>query len=313
MGQDRVKQLQQVQQYFGLRPQVTEPHAIDLTNRTWEEQEYLRKAQLRTCGIVLEPINLMQRVVYPFENSVVFVCIDAESYEGNHRLITEIGISILDTLDLKHIPPGNGGENWIKYIRSRHIRIKGREHLVNRDFCQANPDAFDFGVSEFIEPRNSANLVDSCFRWPFSIQFKPENASKQFDSTVITSTNRDSETTKPLARSNNGTSSAFDDVEIALTNHNQDLANKVAVAHILTNQQTTNPTVLPVPNTPNESQKLKLLQTGPKRRNLIVLGHAVGNDISYMKELGSRVFNDLSSTCPPLQTENNSAAGGKST
>jgi hypothetical protein len=84
------------------------------------------------------------------EDSVIFICIDVESFERNHNLITEIGIATLDTLDLATISPGQGGINWLSTIRARHFRIKEYEHLKNQDFIQSCAECFQFGLASAI-------------------------------------------------------------------------------------------------------------------------------------------------------------------
>src|SRR5262249_34998073 len=149
-----------------------------------------------------------------------------EAYERAHNLITEIGVSTLDTLDLVSIPPGPGGKNWISQIRSRHFRIQGREHLVNKDFCTGNPEAFQFGNSEFIKLSEAPARVDSCFEWPFSVEYKHAGIT-DFWCTEPASP----ESEKPAARERS--SSSDWDVATGPTNTEQQEANRAAVASVL--------------------------------------------------------------------------------
>ncbi|OWP06572.1 hypothetical protein B2J93_1213 [Marssonina coronariae] len=103
---------------------------------------------------------------YTPEGSVVFVCVDVEAYERNSRLITEIGISTLDSLDLISLVPGEGGVEWMKKIRARHFRIRDHKHLKNGDFVAGCADRFD--DSEFISLKDAPQVVASCFKPPFS-------------------------------------------------------------------------------------------------------------------------------------------------
>ena len=80
------------------------------------------------------------------EDSVIFICVDVESFERDHNLITEIGIATLDTADLATISPGKGGINWMSAIRARHFRIKEYEHLKNQEFIQCCAEYFQFGL-----------------------------------------------------------------------------------------------------------------------------------------------------------------------
>ena len=107
---------------------------------------------------------------YPFDENIVFICVDVESFERNHNQITEIGISTLDTNDLVGLAPGKGGTAWLPKIRARHFRIQEYVHLENKDFIQGCADRFEkvFGKSEFISIKAAPQVVASCFRPPFS-------------------------------------------------------------------------------------------------------------------------------------------------
>ena len=175
--QDWCKQLRRAQRYFGLRPIVGKVPEPD-PNMTWAEQEAFIKGHEKKAHIDLEPLDVSKPAPFPFEQESVIVSIDIESYERNHKLITEIGVSTLDTLDLVGIAPGEGGEDWMKHIRSRHFRIKGREHYVNREFVTGHPDEFQFGESEFVTIEDAGKAVDSCFEWPFSFEYTHDSRLK---------------------------------------------------------------------------------------------------------------------------------------
>jgi hypothetical protein len=168
--QDWMKQLKQAQCYFGLRPRATK---LPAPHRASGSEQRKRHGQDQPAyGISLHPLDLGKPAPHAFECNPVIVCVDFEAYERDNRRITEVGVSTLDTLDLVEIAPGEGGENWIKHIRSRHFRIWGREHLVNKDFCRGNASNFRFGTSEWVNLDAAAEAVDQCFEYPFSAQFK---------------------------------------------------------------------------------------------------------------------------------------------
>ncbi|KAI1854809.1 hypothetical protein JX266_000927 [Neoarthrinium moseri] len=98
---------------------------------------------------------------FPMELRVRFVCVDVEAYERDSNMITEIGLAILDTDDIEEVPPGQHGENWFSFIHAHHIRISEHRGIVNREFVQGCPDAFDFGKSEFIPIKDVARRVGS--------------------------------------------------------------------------------------------------------------------------------------------------------
>lgn len=138
--------LQQAQQCLGLRPSS----AIKQSNPV---------------------VDLTQPAPCTPQNQPVLISIDVESYELDHSLITEIGVSTLDTQDFHDLAPGETGDSWIQKIRSRHFRIKGREHYINNLYCVGDADQFLLGRSEFITIEDAGVVVDSCFRPPFSAEF----------------------------------------------------------------------------------------------------------------------------------------------
>ncbi|KAK4157964.1 hypothetical protein C8A00DRAFT_29034 [Chaetomidium leptoderma] len=135
------RSIKRVQRYLGLRGRVTDDAADKLAN-----------------------LDLNLSMVEDPENSVLFVAIDIEAWEQNHDLITEVGIAILDTAEIKNIAPGNDGQNWFQHIDALHIRVKENSWAVNRRYVHGCPDYFNFGTSEFtqgnlIEPLIK-NLID---------------------------------------------------------------------------------------------------------------------------------------------------------
>ncbi|KAI9749760.1 MAG: hypothetical protein M4579_006750 [Chaenotheca gracillima] len=114
------------------------------------------------------PVDMESAAPYVSDSSVVFIAVDLEAYERNHKLVTEIGIATLDTLDLAGVSPGEGAKNWNSKIRARHIRIQEHGHLHNTDFVAGCADKFEFGESEWTSLESAPQLVASCFRAPFS-------------------------------------------------------------------------------------------------------------------------------------------------
>jgi hypothetical protein len=243
--QDWVKQLKRAQRYLGLRPKATKLPAPD-TASSWSEQQEQHEKDLRACGILLDPLDTSKPAPYAFESDPVIVCVDVEAYERDNRRITEVGVSTLDTLDLAGISPREGGENWIAHIRSRHFRIRGREHLENKDFCPGNANNFQFGTSEWVNLDAAAEAVDQCFEYPFSAQFK----HKEKD--------------------------------------NIDRADP------------------PVAPNCTDAQK------GPKKRNIIFLGHDIRNEFEYLRTLGSQIFGPSRVTYPIVAMEINAHGTGHS-
>ena len=202
-----------------------------------------------------------------------------EAYERDHSKVTEIGVSTLDTLDLAGLALGDSGENWIAHIRSRHFRIRGRGHLENKDFCSGNANNFQFGKSEWVTLDSAAEAVDQCFEYPFSAQFKPRHLPAAISPLIQTLDLRD-----PGNAAENATS-------------------KVAVSQILHHGQ------------PDNDQPATLYradgQKGPRKRNIIFLGHDIRNEFEYLRQLGSQIFGPGSSTHPISEVETNAGKVGR--
>ena len=285
--QDWVKQLKRAQRYLGLRPRATQIPVLD-SAASWAEQQKQHDRDLRTCGILLDSLDTSKPAPYAFESDPVIVCVDVEAYERDHRKVTEIGVSTLDTLDLAGLALGDGGENWIAHIRSRHFRIRGREHLENKDFCQGNANNFQFGKSEWVTLDSAAEAVDRCFAFPFSAQFRPRHLPAAISPLIQT-----------LNLGDPG-------------NAAENAASKVAVSQILHHGQTdnsalvTNPGDQPATPCPAKGQK------GPRKRSVIFLGHDIRNEFEYLRQLGSQIFGPSSSTYPISEVEMNAQGVGRS-
>lgn len=124
--------IKRVQRYLGLRPRAGDGMANKLS-----EPDFNRP-------VVNEP-----------ENFVLFVAIDVEAWEQDQGLITEIGIAILDTMEIKDIAPGEGCRNWFPLIEARHIRVKENSWATNSRFVRGCADSFTFG---YVHPYSSRVL-----------------------------------------------------------------------------------------------------------------------------------------------------------
>ena len=164
-------QLKRAQCYLGIRPRGTaKKEDFHDLNHSYEESQAAQAAYEKAAGLRLPTLIPTVLAPYPFEDHVVFVCVDVESYEKDHKKVTEIGISTLDTLDLVNTPPGEGGQDWMKKIRARHFRIAEYAHLHNTEFITGCADRFEekFGKSEWISIHEAPQVIASCFRHPFS-------------------------------------------------------------------------------------------------------------------------------------------------
>lgn len=157
-------QLRRTQRYLGMKPLLIDPVSEVLE---WRALEEASKKHEEAIAQSLQPIDMTKPVPYPFEQEVIFIAIDVEWYERSHKAITEIGISVLDTADLRNIAPGEGCLAWMDQIRARHFRIKEHSHLVNTDFVAGCADRFEaaFGTSEWVSLEDAPKAVASCFRF----------------------------------------------------------------------------------------------------------------------------------------------------
>ncbi|PHH71740.1 hypothetical protein CDD83_5108 [Cordyceps sp. RAO-2017] len=84
---------------------------------------------------------------------VVFVCMDLEALETAPHPVSEVGIAVLDTDDIRSAPPGEDGSAWWPSIKAYHLRTAEYYGMVNHRYVHGCPGAFDFGSSTF--PRHN--------------------------------------------------------------------------------------------------------------------------------------------------------------
>ncbi|KAF7619300.1 hypothetical protein F9C07_2437 [Aspergillus flavus] len=155
-----VEGLRRVQSYLGLRSSETDDLIDDAA---WEE----KKAQ-EPVPETPRPLHMDQPAPFPFWMESVFISIDVESNEYHHKQITEVGISILDTLDLVGMSPAEAGAHWRTKIQSRHLRVEEYAHHVNQHFVAGCPGNFDFGASEWVSADDLGAVVQNAFQIPSS-------------------------------------------------------------------------------------------------------------------------------------------------
>lgn len=144
--------IKRVQNYIGIREIRDDREAINAYQRAsgsqWIDLEAVASKIARETSekyghsTFFDPAKSMK---FKPLDSVVFISIDVEAYEFNHKQITEIGIATLDTLDIVNMIPGDGGKNWIQQIRGRHFRILEHRYLVNKVHVSGCADSFEFG------------------------------------------------------------------------------------------------------------------------------------------------------------------------
>ncbi|KAI1313652.1 hypothetical protein F5Y03DRAFT_389951 [Xylaria venustula] len=132
------RMLKRVQRYLGLRRALSHVSLDRSTTTDWD---------------VLKPA--------PFEprESVRFICVDIEAYEKDTRVVTEIGLAVLDTEDLINTCPGERGENWFSLVQAYHFRIQERCYMVNSEYVQGCPEAFNFGESQIVSIKHINKII----------------------------------------------------------------------------------------------------------------------------------------------------------
>ncbi|KAG8534145.1 uncharacterized protein KY384_000989 [Bacidia gigantensis] len=166
-------ELKRGQCYLGLRPRGTDGKFEDFhkdSNMSHEESQKAQEDFELAAGIKLPSLDMTSAAPYDFDKNVIFVCVDIEVFEKDHRKITEIGFCTLDTLDIVRAPPGEGGKRWMNHLRCRHFRIVETAHLNNSEFVAGCADRFqpEFGTSEWISTQEIPQVVASCFKPPYS-------------------------------------------------------------------------------------------------------------------------------------------------
>src|SRR5579862_437680 len=166
--------IEQVEQEKRVKQAASEAkkHADSLTNhrkcyqQVYRAQRYLGLRHQHQRGLGLEDFAQLSLANQDVNPQVVFVAVDVESFEHAHHKITEVGISMLDTLDLQEIAVGGRRNEWMTKIHSRHLRIREYAHLVNKRYVKGCPEKFHFGKSELVSIEHVASLLEECFRPP---------------------------------------------------------------------------------------------------------------------------------------------------
>ncbi|KAJ5988871.1 hypothetical protein N7481_004081 [Penicillium waksmanii] len=115
--------IDRLQQYFGLRPTGA------------------------GIGISISPVDVDSPAPWVYPDGPIFFSVDVEWKERNATHVTEIGISILDTQELRGHHPGLHGTKWMSKIRSHHLRVSEYRFHINKDFCSGCPNNFNYGKS----------------------------------------------------------------------------------------------------------------------------------------------------------------------
>ncbi len=101
---------------------------------------------------------------------IVFVCLDCEAFEYAQHKVTEIGVAVLDTRDLRGLSATAGDDAITDHIRSAHYRPVEYSGLVNRKFVHGCPTAFNFGSSTWVKLADIPRLINRIFRDPTNLE-----------------------------------------------------------------------------------------------------------------------------------------------
>ncbi|KAF2250390.1 hypothetical protein BU26DRAFT_387166, partial [Trematosphaeria pertusa] len=93
-------------------------------------------------------------------DDAVIVGLDTEWFERGCKAVTELGISIIDTLSLSRV-----GSPWtaLASMQVHHARIMKNAHMVNGKKCAGHPDRFEFGATKFVTMEEARRLLLDSF------------------------------------------------------------------------------------------------------------------------------------------------------
>ncbi|KAJ5577589.1 uncharacterized protein N7459_006553 [Penicillium hispanicum] len=127
---------------------------------------------------ILELGEIVEVPQFPYPGKPIFISIDCEWNELRNTELTEVGISILDTMDLVRMSPGEGGSYWKSAIVSCHLRVMEHRFHINSVYCKGS-QFFNFGVTELIPLENVKYWVDKFFFTPYGANM-PDRAAVGF-------------------------------------------------------------------------------------------------------------------------------------
>jgi hypothetical protein len=104
-----------------------------------------KRREKEDAGMLLDAQRMLGLKASLVPLDVVFICIDVEALERKPFPVSEIGIAIVDTRDLKGVSPGPAGRDWWPLIKAFHLRVKEYSGLRNYQFVQGCPNKFGFG------------------------------------------------------------------------------------------------------------------------------------------------------------------------
>lgn len=97
---------------------------------------------------------------------VIIVGIDVECYEHEPRSLTEFGVSVLDTRDVRNAAPGPNGELWLEWVYNYRFCMQETGQMENGQFVANHPDDFKFGHTKWITIPEARNILKEMFQVP---------------------------------------------------------------------------------------------------------------------------------------------------
>jgi hypothetical protein len=245
------------------------------------------------------PLDTKCPAPYPPYRRVIFISIDTETFERNHNLITEVGVSTLDTADIQSLAPGHCGSDWMECIKSRHFRVREYQHLQNTTFCIGDPEKFLFGHSEFVSKDEVGRLVDSCFEPPYSGSVVQDTISNTLEGPegnithLPDSLSKLSLNQRPPADGMPSVIQRQADVVVnqAPTIVAHHLANRPAISNILQTDGLSELTPEMAGDNPTPGQALQ--DDENPLRDVVLVGHDLDGDLHHLSRLQSKVFSNL--------------------
>lgn len=106
------------------------------------------------------------------DKDAVFVCIDCEAWEFDQKVITEVGVAVLDTRKLKALPTDSAAAEaaCFSHMAVAHFLIAEHRHRVNRKFIKGYPDKFTFGRTQTVPAARMPLLLERLFQDPAQLE-----------------------------------------------------------------------------------------------------------------------------------------------
>lgn len=130
--------------------------------------------ELREFLSLLSSANILRMVLGfthpespPLAQHVIINCIDCESLEFNHDLMTEIELACFDSQSVRPFAGAHGphAESILNKVHFYHLRMIEHAHRVNRLHCKGKPENNRFGSTRFLTSDEAMNMLTELFTW----------------------------------------------------------------------------------------------------------------------------------------------------